>query len=125
MKYSQRKESSHSTTAHANYAGRAEVPVGPARLCVYADDITAFHSLPPPVSLTHTHTHPPSHTNTHLKLRERGRELMRKLMGEGKHKLVKSERGKREKKDGGVENNCPTELLLCPPSLLRHLPNNS
>lgn len=33
---------------------RVEAPVGPARLCVYADDITAFHSLPPPVSLTHT-----------------------------------------------------------------------
>lgn len=61
VKYSQRKEGSHSTTAYANYAGRVEAPVGPARLCVYADDITAFHSLPPPVS--HTHTLPRAQTH--------------------------------------------------------------
>lgn len=98
LKYSQQKEGSHSTTAYANYAGRVGAPVGPARLCVYADDITAFHSLPPPVSLTHTHK--PSLEHKHTFKLERGRELMRKLMGEDKNKLVKRDRGKeREKKE--------------------------
>lgn len=65
--------------------------------------MTSQHST---ASLPLSHSHTPSLAHKHtFKLRERGRELMRKLMGEDKTKLAKRERGKKRERDGGVENN--------------------
>lgn len=61
-------------------------------VCMLMTSQHSTASLPLSLSLTHTHTPSLAHKNT-FKLRERGSELMRKLMGEDKKKLVKRERG--------------------------------
>lgn len=69
-------------------------------VCMLMTSQHSTASLP----LSHSHTPSLAHKRT-FKLRERGRELMRKLMGEDKTKLAKRERGKKRERDGGVENN--------------------